>query len=104
MTLKNRFRLVVGLSLGFAVASLVAGLMVGDISEDWKAVLEWHGNEGVFEWLLANLPESTVSRVSMLIALSLFLVFVAVVQIGMFLFRTNNRGQTTVLAAVCLRA
>ena len=86
MTLKNRFRLIVGLSLAFAVASAVPSFFLGGISEEWKIVLQWHGNEGVFEKLLDNLPESGVARAGLLIVLISFLTYVVAVQVGMFLF------------------
>lgn len=86
MTQKNLFRLLVALPLALSIASSVAGLYPGNLSDDWKIVLEWNGNEGIFEGLTENIPESTFARVALFIVSAVFLVIAVAIQIGMFLF------------------
>jgi len=100
MTQKNIFRSFVALSLAFTTASIIAGIFPGHISEDWKIVLEWNGNEGLLLGLAENIPESGTMRVAFFIAATAFVSVMLAVQIGMFLFWRFARISYLLLALI----
>lgn len=86
MAPKNVFRIVVGLSIAFTIASAVAALLPGKMSEDWTTLLQWHGNSGVSEQLIANIPESYWVRAVLSLLAVGFLAYAIAIIIGMFVF------------------
>jgi hypothetical protein len=99
MSPKNVFRILVGLSLALTIASAIAAAFPGEISEDWAAVLQWHGNGGISEYFSESIPESMWGRAALgVLAAALALLAIAV-QIGMFLFWRFAR-----IGYVCLSA
>ena len=86
MAPKNVFRIVVALSTALLIAGAVAAAFPGQISEEWKPLLQWHGNGGITEHLVENIPENYWTRAVLLLFAIGFLVFTIAVLIGMFLF------------------
>lgn len=54
MSAKNLFRCLVAISLGTALASIAVTQFPGNVPEEWKTLLEWHGNGGVIDDFAAN--------------------------------------------------
>ena len=86
MAPKNVFRSVVGLSIVLTIASAVAAILPGQMSEEWTTLFQWHGNGGISEQLLENIQESYWERAVLLILAAIFFAFAIAVLIGMFLF------------------
>ncbi len=86
MAAKSVFRAVVGLALALTIASGVAAAFPGDLSADWSTVLLWHGNAGISERLMQNLPESLWARAALGLIAAALGIFAIAVQLGMFLF------------------
>jgi hypothetical protein len=100
MAPRNIFRSTVALSLVLAIITAVAGQFPGNISEDWKTLLEWSGNEGIFEYVTNNLPKDLIARIALFLALFVFLAFTLFVQVGMFLFWRFARLGYVVLTGI----
>jgi hypothetical protein len=86
MAPKNAFRIVVALSIALTIAGAVAAVFPGQISEEWTTLLQWHGNSGISEQLIGNIPESYWARALLLLLAVGFLAFAVAVFVGMFLF------------------
>lgn len=91
MSSRNVFRLVVTLSIALAVASAIVAVFPGPLSEDWKTLLLWHGNDGLRDRFLGNLPESTWTRAVWAIILAGLLVYAFAAIVGLFFFRRFAR-------------
>lgn len=100
MTPRNAFRTVVALSIALTIAGAIAAAFPGQLSEEWKTLLLWHGNSGVTTHLTENLPESRLTlALLLLLAAGLFGYAIAVV-IGMFLFWRFARFGFVLLSAL----
>lgn len=87
------FRTLVALSLCLSLASGASELVPPAIPEDWKTLLEWSGNDGVFEWLSERTNSlSKPKAVGLLILLLAVLGLMVYAQIGIFLFWRKARG------------
>lgn len=102
MAAKNVFRILVGLALALTIASAIAAAFPGDISENWNAVLLWHGNGGVSEHLSENIPESIWGRAILGILVAALVILGIAVQAGMFLFWRFARVGYVLLAALLI--
>ena len=86
MSHKTFFRLIVALSLLVAIGGGVASAFPGDISSDWKAVLEWQGDGEMLMRLYENIPEKAFTKVLLNVFSVALILFAIATQIGMFLF------------------
>lgn len=87
------FRTLIALSFCLFLASGASELVPPAIPEDWKTLLEWSGNGGIFEWLSER--RNSLSRpeaVGLLILLLAVLGLMAYAQIGIFLFWRKARS------------
>ena len=82
MSAKNLFRCLVAISLGSALASIAATHFPGDVPEEWKTLLEWHGNGSVTDDLVANRWLLFGVGIPFLALVALWVV----AQIGLFVF------------------
>jgi hypothetical protein len=96
------FRVLVGLSLGVTIAISGAAFWILESSEDWRAVLEWHGNGGIMEYFSTNLPASGWPQPVLVLLLVVAAGLTLAVQVGMFLFWRFARTGYVVLAALFL--
>jgi ABC-type maltose transport system permease subunit len=102
MSPKLFYRVLVGLSLGAALAISATGIWPPDSPEEWSVVLEWHGNRGILEYLFSHFPSSGWAWFSLVLVLLLAVAFVVAVQIGMFLFWRFARAGYVALTALFL--
>ena len=79
MSAKNLFRCLVAISLASALASFAVTQFPGNVPEDWKTLLEWHGTGSVIDELVAN------RWLLFGVGIPLVVLFAAA-QIGMFFF------------------
>ena len=102
MSIKNIFRLLVGASLMLVLAGIIVAAYPGNISEDWKTILEWSGDGGVMMQLgssLMDMPGRTL-YIGLLVG---FIGFIFAVQIGLFMFWRFARVSYLVLTLLfCL--
>lgn len=99
MTHKTVFRLLAVLSLVAAIASGMMAAYPGDISGDWKTVLEWHGDGSYLSPVLDSTFAGGGGQLALLgLALVLGL-FAVATQIGIFLFWRFARPSYAVLTA-----
>ena len=99
MSPKSTFRIIVGLSLALTIASAIAAAFPGASSEEWAAVLQWHGNGGVSQYIAENIPESMWARIALGIVAAVLAISAIAIQIGMFLLWRFAR-----IGYVCLSA
>jgi hypothetical protein len=102
MSPKMFFRVLVGLSLSVAIAISVLAFWPVESSEEWRAVLEWHGNGGIVEYLSRNFPNGGWAQSVLFLILVVPFGFTVAVQIGMFLFWRFARTGYVLLAALFL--
>jgi hypothetical protein len=86
MSSRNVFRFVVALSITLTMAGSVAAAFPGQLSEDWTTLLLWHGNDGLTDRLVENLPESNWTRALWLLVAFGLLAYATAVVLGLFLF------------------
>lgn len=87
------FRTLVALSFCLSLASGAWELVPPAIPEDWKTLLEWNGNGGVFEGLSERTNSlSKPEAVGLLLLLLGILGLTVYAQVGIFLFWPKGRA------------
>ena len=100
MTQKNLFRLLVALSLAAGITGTLIAAFPGNISADWKTVLEWQSDGSVLLQIFEIEPKQNLRNVLLFVFGVGVLLFVFAVQIGMFLFWHFARPSYAVLSAI----
>ena len=102
MSAKMFFRLMVALSL--AVALAIVGTVVWPPAwpDEWAAVLEWHGNGGIFDDVFGESYENTLAWMGLALVIVVAAVIALAVEVGMFLFWRPARAGYAALIVVYL--
>jgi hypothetical protein len=100
MQLKYLYRLFLLIPFLAVAAGFSVGHYPGEISADWKTVLEWHGDGDLLYNI--SIPESLWGRALMIAICIAILVALIVSTVGMFLFWRFARSWYLVLTVVLL--
>lgn len=90
------FRCLIIVTLIAGVASCLASIFPGEISQDWQTIAEWNGHGGRYDSMANSIlaTESTLGRIAWIGLLSTLLLSFFGVYVGLFLFwrfaRTAN--------------
>lgn len=93
-----RFRLLLAASFLIALACVLVIVFPGNVSEEWRTVLEWHANGGFWDHLFEFDSSPSVAQVAGIAGLFLLTLVFLVAHVGLFFFW---RWARTVYAVSC---